>query len=171
MSSEQIIWILVAIVVVVAIVGVALAASKRRGTAKAEHRRHEAEQLREDAVAGASGLTASRAQAQEARAEAEVARARATEAERRAAMDEATVEDRVREADQVDPDVDHRAEDYQPEAPAPRDAATGHDLRRGDQTTDQSTDHATRPVEADPGAADQGADPDAGTGPRGAHQA
>jgi hypothetical protein len=32
-------------------------------------------------------------------------------------MDEATVEDRVREADRVDPDVDHRDESYQPEAP------------------------------------------------------
>ena len=119
MSNEQIIWILVAIVVVVALVGVAMMASKRRGTAKAEDRRHEAEQLREDAVAGASGLDSSRAQAQEARTEAQQAKARATQAERGAAMDEATVEDRVREADRVDPDVDHRAEDYEPEAPAP----------------------------------------------------
>ena len=119
MSNEQIIWLVVAIVVVVALAGLAVAASRRRGTAKAEHRRHEAEQLREDAVAGASGLDSSRAQAQEARTEAQQAKARATQAERGAAMDEATVEDRVREADRVDPDVDHRAEDYEPEAPAP----------------------------------------------------
>lgn len=117
MTSEQVIWLLVGIVVVVAVVAVAMVVSKRRGTARTEHRRHEAEQLREDAAAGASGLQANRAEAQEARAEAEAAQARAAEAERAVAMDEATVEDRVRDADRVDPDVDHTADDYQPEAP------------------------------------------------------
>jgi FtsZ-interacting cell division protein ZipA len=118
MTSEQVIWLLVGIAVVAALVAVAIVVSKRRGTAKTEHRRHEAEQLREDAAAGASGLQANRAEAQEARVEADHAQARASEAERAVAMDEATVEDRVRDADRVDPDVDHTADDYHPEAPS-----------------------------------------------------
>lgn len=154
MSSEQIIWVVVAIVVVVALVVVAMAASRRRVTAQVEHRRHEAEQLREDAVAGASGLTSSRAEAQEAHAEAEAARARATQAEHGVAMDEATVEDRVREADRVDPDVDHQAEDYHPDAPTARgDAATSDGLGRRDQAADQTATPTADPTtdrEADP---------------------
>lgn len=140
MSSEQIIWILVAIVVVVALVGVVMLASKRRGTAKVEHRRHEAEQLREDAVAGASGLTSSRAAAQEARAEAEAAEHRAAQAEQGVAMDEAVVEDRVREADRIDPGVDHRSDDYRPETPSPR----------GDATTSPTTEPAPPPRQSEP---------------------
>jgi len=117
MDSGTLMWIIIAIVVVLVLAGVAMAVSRRRGSAQVEHRRHEAEQLREDAAAGASGLQANRAEAQEVRAEAETAQARATEAERAVAMDEATVEDRVRDADRVDPDVDHTADEYQPEGP------------------------------------------------------
>lgn len=160
MSSEQIIWVLVAIVVVVALVAVALMASKRRGSAKVEHRRHEAEQLREDAVAGASGLTSSRAEAQEARAEAEAARARATQAERGAAMDEATVEDRVREADRVDPDVDHRSDDYRPETPGPR----------GDATTSPTTEPTASRTAPPPRQSEPNPETDPDATPRGDHR-
>ncbi len=149
MSSEQIIWVLVAIVVVGALIGVAMMASKRR-SATVEHRRHEAEQLREDAAAGASGLTASQAQAQQARAEAEAAQARATQAEHGAAMDEATVEDRVREADRLDPDVDHRSEEYQPEAPT-EPAERSAPVAEQHPPADPAPDPDTAPDDEPPG--------------------
>jgi FtsZ-interacting cell division protein ZipA len=177
MSSEQIIWVLVAIVVVAALVGVAMMASRRRGTAKVEHRRHEAEQLREDAVAGASGLTSSRAEAQEARAEAEAAQNRAAQAQQGAAMDEAVVEDRVREADRIDPDVDHQADDYRPETPTARgDAATSDGLGRRDQAADQTTSPttATSSSSTDPSTdptTDPTTDPKADSTSEGTHRA
>jgi hypothetical protein len=170
MSSEQIIWVLVAIVVVAALVGVAMMASRRRGTAKVE-------QLREDAVAGASGLTSSRAEAQEARAEAEAAQNRAAQAQQGAAMDEAVVEDRVREADRIDPDVDHQADDYRPETPTARgDAATSDGLGRRDQAADQTTSPttATSSSSTDPSTdptTDPTTDPKADSTSEGTHRA
>lgn len=150
MTSGQVIWLLVGIVVVVALIAVAIVVSKRRGTARTEHRRHEAEQLRHDAAAGASGLQANRAEAQEARAEADVAQARAAEAERNTAMDEATVEDRVREADRVDPDVDHTADEYQPEAPSTRTAAAGGPASTEPTSAEPTTSHGTDRRHEDP---------------------
>ncbi len=143
MTSGQVIWLLVGIVIVVALVAVAIVVSKRRGTAKTEHRRHEAEQLRHDAAVGASGLQANRAEAQEARAEADAAQARAAEAERNTAMDEATVEDRVREADRVDPDVDHTADEYQPEPPPARTESAGEPTRTEPTSTEPTSTEPT----------------------------
>ena len=65
MSTAQIVLLVVAIVVVIAIVAAVAMVMRRRRT-EADHRRHEAAQLREDAAAGAAGLQANRAEAQQA---------------------------------------------------------------------------------------------------------
>ena len=88
---------------------------------RTEQRREEAESLRTEAAEKTAAVQASQREAEEAAARAEVARAEAARAEQQAAqaqqgvqVEEARVEDRVRTADRVDPDVDTRAEGYRP---------------------------------------------------------
>ncbi len=47
----------------------------------------------------------------------DISRARADEVRKEADMDRARQEDTLREADRIDPDVDHRADDYSPTTP------------------------------------------------------
>jgi FtsZ-interacting cell division protein ZipA len=123
-ETSQIIWIVVAVVVVLAIVAVLAMMNRKRKQSRSEAARNRAGELRQDAASGAAGLETSRSDAHQARAQADAAQARAAEAEERAAMEEAAVEDRVREADRVDPDLDHRSDDYRPEVPGPGSEAT-----------------------------------------------
>jgi FtsZ-interacting cell division protein ZipA len=117
-------WIILAVVVVVVVVIGVLA--MRAARARAMSRRAEqATGLRRDAVAHDSSIAQGRHQVTRAEAEAAVAKQRAEEAEQQAeaareglAHDEARREDLLREADRVDPSVDHRADDYRPTPPA-----------------------------------------------------
>lgn len=128
------VWIVIAVVVVLAVVGLLLMAAKKK---KQEQRRTQAEQLRTDAHAQSGSLVDSDLQAREAEAEAARARAEAERAERQAAeagrardMERASHEDHIRQADRIDPDVDHRSADYVPEAEEPQrfDTQTGEPL-------------------------------------------
>lgn len=112
------IWVIVAVVVLAVVLAVVAMMSKRR----AEQRRVRAEELRREASAQASGLTESEREAEEARAKAELAKAEARKAEERAAtaeqghqVEQASYEDKLREADRLDPEVNHRAKDYEPD--------------------------------------------------------
>jgi FtsZ-interacting cell division protein ZipA len=113
-------WIIVAVVVIALGAVLALIAISARGKSKADdHAR--AEQLRDKAHARAGDLDSERAVAAEAERRAEEARQAAAEAEKQAAeaqtsvaQQEAIVEDQVRAADRLDPEVDHTADDYAP---------------------------------------------------------
>jgi FtsZ-interacting cell division protein ZipA len=161
-ETSTIIWIVVAVVVVVVALA-ALGAMRRRRSTKTEAARKQAGALRQEAAGGAAGLQASQAEAQRARAEADAAAARAREAEQRAGMTEAQVEDRVREADRVDPDVDHRSDEYRPEFPAGTD-----DRRdvRGDVEGRPADPDATRPPEQPEAHAQERPTTENGTDPR-----
>lgn len=121
---------LVALLVVGALLIVVIAvALSRRNT---EQKRSRAEQLRLQAATQEPAISESRAQADDAEAQALLARQEAERAEERAAearqgmhLDEARQEDAVREADRVDPDVDHRSGDYEPGTPRSTDRSTG----------------------------------------------
>ena len=122
MTTTQVIWLIVAVVVVAALVVIAMQMSAKHKTG--ERRAHAAE-LRDEAVTTTSGLDETQRRADEAAAEAEIARAEAARAQERAAearqgtqVEEAIVEDRVREADRIDPDVDTRSDEYTPQTPA-----------------------------------------------------
>lgn len=127
MDTETIIWIVVAVVValvVLALLGWAF--GKKR---KLDHRER-ASELRSDVQARSGGIVesdrdarAAQADAERARLEAERADARAREARVARDQERAELEDRVREADRVDPDVDHKADDYRPDVPGDE---TGH---------------------------------------------
>lgn len=131
--SETTIWIVVAVVVVLAVLTVAallMKANKR----KQEQRRLHAQELRAEAHTHTGAVTESQRDAQLKAAEAERARIEAARAEEQAAaarqaaqVAEARVEDRVREADRIDPDVDHRSGDYTPQAPSTGTHPTQHD--------------------------------------------
>ena len=112
------VWIVIAVVVVLAVVALLAAAANKK---KVERRRVEAEQIRTDAHAQSAGVIDAERQAREAeqnaaraRAEAERAEQQAAEAARARDMEHATHEDRIREADRIDPDVDTRSPDYVP---------------------------------------------------------
>lgn len=112
------IWVIVIVVVVVIAALVVSLAGKRR----TERRQARAEELRQDASAQASGLTESQREAEELRAQADLAKAEAERAEEQAAtaeqghqVEQAVYEDKLREADRVDPAVDHKAGDYEPD--------------------------------------------------------
>lgn len=115
-------WIILAVVLVLLIAAaivLALRAKKKRELAQQQQRAHELRHEAETQHAG--GLSVAQREAQEAEAKAQLARAEAerAEAERlRAeeglAQQEARREDTLREADRLDPDVDHRADDYTP---------------------------------------------------------
>lgn len=160
METSTIIVIVVAVVVVLILLAVIGMVMKRK---KAEQRRHEAAELRSDAAAHAGNLQgsdqearAAQAEADRKRVEAERAEAEAAEKQQAHAQEKAEVEGRVREADRLDPDVDHKAKDYAPTTPDPADA--GHQPQAG---------------EGQPGTAAQGqvAEQPAATGTGPAHRA
>ena len=114
-------WIIIILIVLAVIVAVALvsAALKRK---KDQVARERAGELRSDAAATAATTRMQEARAREAQAEADRARAQADKLEAQAEaertsydMTRAQQEDHLREADRLDPDVDHRAPEYQPD--------------------------------------------------------
>ena len=122
MTTSQIVWIVVIAVAVLILIGLIVSVRKKNHDAN----RARADQLREQADIQAAGLPDTRARADQAEAQADHARLEAERAEERAAaarteaaQEQAAQEDRIRAADRLDPDVDHRAEDYSPEVADP----------------------------------------------------
>jgi len=149
MSTTQLILLIVAIVAVLVVIAiVAKSASRRKEAQRLEEDRSRAQDLRHEASASGAAVHDSDLQAREAtveadraRLEAEQAQARAAEAQQGVQVEEARQEDRVREADRVDPDVNTRADDYDPSLTNPNgapddrtDPATSTDQRRTDPT-------------------------------------
>lgn len=98
--------------------------------------RERASELRSEAATSAAAKQEQEARAREAEAEAERVRAQADKLEVRAQeertsydMTQARQEDSIREADRIDPDVDHRSTHYQPDL-------NGSPLHRADQSTE-----------------------------------
>ncbi|MGZ5400081.1 MAG: hypothetical protein ACXWDL_13325 [Nocardioides sp.] len=130
METSEIVWIIVAVVVVLALIGLAVSMSRKRQAAKATQNRQHAEGLRQEARAQQGGVQQEELKAREAeleadrkRLEAERAEAEAERAKQSHLQEHARIEDQVREADRVDPDVDHRSPDYAPETARPTDTA------------------------------------------------
>jgi Tfp pilus assembly protein PilX len=113
------IWVIVAILVVLVIIGIAAAGTRK----KRERDRSRAVEMREHAAAREPEVRQREARARETAAEADAARAEANRKQAEAERLEAAAEDRhrvageareehhehLRKADEVDPDVDHRA--------------------------------------------------------------
>ena len=120
--DDPVVWIVIALVALALLAVLAYLLQKR----KKERAHAHAETLRHQAVQHSTTVNQSQLDAQKAQAEAELARAQAREAELRAeeasrasAQTEAHQEHVVREADRIDPHVDHRSDDYTPETPEP----------------------------------------------------
>jgi predicted negative regulator of RcsB-dependent stress response len=108
-------WIIIVIVVLVAAAVVAWLMTQQKKNKQHEH----AEHLRQEAHEHAAVIPQVQDDAKEAEAKAEVARLEAERAAREAeeariaaTQQEAVHEDRLRTADEVDPRVDTRSEDY-----------------------------------------------------------
>ncbi len=155
------IWVIVIVVVLVVIGAVASMMSKRR----TEQHRARADELRAEASAKAGGLTESQRQAEDARAKAELAKTEAQRSEERAAqaeqghqVEQAGYEDKLREADRLDPEVDTKSADYEPsvwndESGTPDSTtATSHRAEPESTTTETTTETpaegtSTRPAD------------------------
>ena len=137
-------WIIIILVVlaVVLVAALILSAMKRK---KDQVGRERASELRSEAADTAATKREQEARAREAEAEAERVRAQADKLEAQAEekrtsydMTQARQEDAVREADRVDPDVNHRSKEYAPDlngSPAQRSpehgSEHGHDHDHG----------------------------------------
>ncbi|KRF05920.1 hypothetical protein ASG88_20745 [Nocardioides sp. Soil777] len=161
MTTQQIIWIVVIAVAALAIIGFIVSSMRKRSQ---QDNRARAAEIREQAEAKAAVIpeAQARAEAEEARAEqvrleAERAEERAREARGAVAQEEALHEDRIRAADRLDPDVDHKAKDYtpgshaaertEPEAadPHPSGASMGTHAADSSTHTDAHVDRTSAP--------------------------
>ena len=120
-TGQVIVIVVVAVLVLAAAAALAVVARRRRARLAEEHRleagrlREQASSVVPDVTAAKIGADEAEARAQQARAEADRAEELAAEERRRVAAEEARREELVREADRIDPDVDHRARDYTPQ--------------------------------------------------------
>jgi hypothetical protein len=112
-------WWLWLVIAIIAVVGVAGAAYTVKQGSEAK-RRHDAESLREDVRQQHVEVQHKEAAAMEARAEAEEARLRAARLDDEVASDRDDMQEHVRKADHVDPDVDDARHRDTGEAGAPR---------------------------------------------------
>ena len=118
MDTSTIIWIIVIVVIVLILLGLL---ASMMGKRRKERDRGRAEEIRTEATGRAASAQDSQLQAQQAEAEAERKRieaeraaTQAAEARQGADVERARHEDQIREADRLDPDVDHKAADYEP---------------------------------------------------------
>lgn len=133
--------VIIALIVLAAIVVIALIMSAMRKR-KQEANRTRAAELREEARSGATGIPEAQVRADQEAAEAEQRRIEAEKAERRAAeshqqvaQQQAQHEEKVRAADRLDPDVNHRAKDYTPQTAAAETTPTSERYDASGRTT------------------------------------
>ena len=144
MTTQQIIWTVVIVVAALAVIGLIVASMRKKSR---QDNRARAAEIREEAEAKAAVIPDTQARARETEAQAEQARLQAERAEERAqaartaaAQQEALHEDQVRAADRLDPDVDHKAEDYTPETVTPGAAPGTH---AAEHTEPETAQHPT----------------------------
>ncbi len=161
MTTQQIIWTVVIVVAALALIAFIVASMRKRNRQANETR---AGELRQEAQQSAAVIPDAQVRAKETAAEAERARLEAQHAEERAhaartevVQHEAVVEEQVREADRLDPEVNHRSKDYTPDTssvigshaaerteqesadPHPSGASTGTHAGERTETTGTST--------------------------------
>lgn len=146
-DTTMIIVAVVALVLVLLAIGLAVRASRKK---TAEANRGRAAEVRSGAATETTSVEATRreagkteARAEHARLEAETAEAAAAEADRDLKMDQARLEDQMRTADRIDPDVNHRASDYTPTTPTVDDHPD-RSVTVEDGTTDKTTNKPGR---------------------------
>jgi FtsZ-interacting cell division protein ZipA len=122
MSTIQIVWLVVGVIVVLALFLLFATWMRRRNQTA---NKHAAERLRARATEHAELLPDAQAQAREkaaradrARLEAERAEEEATRAKENLAWQQSEYETSIRSADKLDPDVNTRSKDYAPDLPA-----------------------------------------------------
>ena len=115
MSTTGWIILIVIVVLVLAIVGFAVSRGRQHQARNtAQERRAEADRRREAEKHSESQAHQAELEAERARVEAEQARAKAEEAQQAHLQEAAQREDQIRQADAIDPDVDHTSEGYEP---------------------------------------------------------
>ena len=144
MDAMGVIIIVVVVLVVAALVVALLGRRKRRHAELAQEHRVEAREELTDLHQQRAVAEAAERRAETLRTEAQQAEAAAREAREAEHAQAARAEDRVREADRLDPSVDHKSDDYAPAydrvvadehaSSAPVDPETGHPLEHDPRT-------------------------------------
>ncbi|WP_148615958.1 hypothetical protein [Nocardioides rubriscoriae] len=162
MDTPTIVAVLVAAVVVLVLLALLVVLLRRRSAHTREQRLASAEELRGRAASHDPDVRSAAQEARVADAQAERARAQAQQAEqvaegahRRLAHEQATQEDVVRRADELDPRIDTSAPDYEPVTGPALKGAHADDVVAPTTPTDPAT-RETEVVDPAPGPATQG---------------
>jgi len=152
MDTVQVIVLVVVVLIVLALLGLLLSRRRKQKHVQLaeEHRTGAREELR-DLQHQRVEADAAEARAAAARAEAERAEVHAREAREAEQVQHARAEDKIREADRLDPRVDHKSEDYDPryDQVVPQSEG-GHEGTGTTGTTETGTNGTTgtgRPVD------------------------
>ena len=163
-------WVIIVVIVlaVLLLAGLIAASTKRK---KQEVARERAGEIRHEATVSDTTRREQEAQARATAAEAERARAEADQLEARAQQDRtaydqtlAHQEDRIREADRLDPDVDHRDPGY---SPGLADGGTHHETRTDGPHTGETRTGGAHASEARTDGAHTEVHRESATGPEG----
>jgi FtsZ-interacting cell division protein ZipA len=151
-DTMTVIIIAVVVLVLIALAVALMGRRKRRHAELAQEHRAEAREELTDLHQQRAVATAAEKRAETLRADAQQAEAAAREAREAEHAQAARAEDRVREADRLDPSVDHKSDDYSPgydrvvgderSSSTPVDPETGHPLEH-DQRTGRPIDGGT----------------------------
>lgn len=168
MDTDTIIWIVVAAIVLLALLALAAAAMKKKKAQKAHEHRARAQELRTEAAGHVENVGQAKVGAKEAEARAERARLEAERADQEAAAakqalaaEKEEYEQRLRDADRLDPDVNHKAKDYSPTPPTGTTTTAGSAHTTDDGAT--SADHTRRDAVRDDSTASDSHDGSGGT--------
>jgi FtsZ-interacting cell division protein ZipA len=116
---DPIVWIIIVILVALLVLGLALMLlskkRKERHLEEAHEHRAAAREEISDVTQRKQEAAAAQARAEEARLEAERSEQAARQSQTEAQQREAQVEERLRTADKLDPNVDHKSDDYAPD--------------------------------------------------------
>jgi FtsZ-interacting cell division protein ZipA len=154
-ATGTIVLIIVIAVIVLALIGLAAWLGARK---KKIQRHEQAESIRREATAEAGGIHESHVRAKEAEANAEQARLEAQRAEQEAArahqgvsQERALQEERIREADRLDPNVDHKSDEYSPDTTPVETPPPAYDERGRVGSSTTGTTGATGATGTTPG--------------------
>lgn len=153
MTQEQILWLVIGLVVLIVVIAIIAAVVSRRRRQQREADRASADHLRRDAALQHDRLAAEAEQAESARLEAEAAEANARrlreeaeQRERAARESERSLDEQLRTADRLDPEVETDRDGRRKDGTDPKQTLTGAAAGVGTQEAQDRPDDGHAPA-------------------------
>lgn len=153
MTQEQILWLVIGLVVLIVVIAIIAAVVSRRRRQQREADRASADHLRRDAALQHDRLAAEAEQAESARLEAEAAEAdarrlreEAEQRERAARESERSLDEQLRTADRLDPEVETDRDGRRKDGTDPKQTLTGAAAGVGTQEAQDRPDDGPAPA-------------------------